>query len=54
MCMNWYILFLQFIKAVAISIRIDQIGNPDRIEIGSILRKISSDPTISDYRVYHV
>jgi hypothetical protein len=49
---------------VTISIRIDQIGDPDRdrdrdrieieIEIGSILRKISFDPKISDYRVHHV
>jgi hypothetical protein len=33
---------------VTILIRIDRIGDPDRIEIGSILRKISSDPTIID------
>jgi len=35
-------------KAVTILIRIDRIGDPDRIEFGSILRKISSYPTIID------
>jgi hypothetical protein len=36
-------------KAVTILIRIDRIADPDRIEIGSILRKFLPDPTILAY-----
>jgi len=37
------------IKAVTILIRIDRIADPDRIEIGSIIREILPDPTIFGY-----